>query len=207
MRKLLLASALLLSTGYAVQAADLIVMPEEVPVAASGSPSIYVQLLGGAALGLDVDFFENGFNDESYTMDTGLAAAATLGVMVMDNVAIEGDLYWTDRVFTTEPDYDLSTLSAMVNVKALLPVNEMFTLYGAVGVGYITYSVNPDGDDYGGWGYQLIAGVTAEVAENIALVGELRYQRGFGEIPMDGDDFYGIDAPTASALVGLKISF
>lgn len=207
MRKLILASAVLLSTGSVAQAADLIIVPDEVPIAAYASPSIYVQLLGGVALGLDVDFFEDGFNDESYTMDTGFAAAATVGVMVMDNVAIEGDLFWTDRVFTTEPDYDLSTLSGMVNVKAFLPVDEMFTIYGAVGVGYITYSVNPDGDDYGGWGYQLIAGATAEVAENIALVGELRYQSGFGEIPMDGDDFYGIEAPTASALVGLKFSF
>ena len=207
MRKLLLASALLLSTGYAAQAADLIVMPEEEPVAVSTSPSIYVQLLGGASLGLDVDFFEGGVNDENYTMDTGFAAAATLGVMVMDNVAIEGDLYWTDRVFTTEPDYDLSTLSAMVNVKAFLPLNEMFTVYGAVGVGHITYGVNPDEGTYSGWGYQLIAGATADLTENIAVVGELRYQSGFGEIAYDDDDFYGIKAPTASALVGLKISF
>jgi opacity protein-like surface antigen len=207
MRKLLLTSGLLLSTGYAAQAADLIIMPEEEPVAVSASPSIYVQLLGGAALGLDVDFFEDGINDESYTMDTGLAAAATLGVVVMDNIAVEGDLYWTDRVFTTEPDYDLSTLSAMINVKAFLPVNEMFTLYGAVGVGYISYGVNPDEGNYNGWGYQLIAGATADLTENIAVVGELRYQSGFGEIPFENDDRYGIEAPTASALVGLKFSF
>ncbi len=110
-------------------------------------------------------------------------------------------------MFTTEPDYDLSTLSAMVNVKAFLPLNEMFTIYGAVGVGHITYGVNPDEGTYSGWGYQLIAGATADLTENIAGVGELRYQSGFGEIAYDDDDFYGIKAPTASALVGLKISF
>lgn len=208
MRRLLLTSILLLSTGLSAHAADLIIVPDDVPLAPSASPSIYVQLLGGASFGLDVDFYEGGITDENYTMDVGPAFAATLGVMVLDNIAIEGDVLWTDRVFTDEPDYDLSTLSGMINVKAFLPVSDMFTLYGAVGVGYISYDVSPEDDDvYSGWGYQLIVGASAEVAENISVVGEFRYQDSFDVAPYQSDEFYGIKAPTATALVGLKLSF
>lgn len=208
MRKVLLTAALVLSSGCAVQAADLIIVPEGVPPAVVASPSIYVQLLGGAAVGLDVDFFEAGILDSSYEMDIGGAAAASIGVMVMENLAIEGDVLWTDRVFTTEPDYDLSTLSVMVNVKAFLPLADMFTLYGAVGVGHISYSVNPqDSGDYGGFGYQLIGGVSADVAENIAIVGEVRFQDTFSEAPDTDFDLFGIRAPTVSVLGGVKLSF
>ena len=49
--------------------ADLIVMPEECRLRARAARAFTCNF-SAAPTGLDVDFFEDGFNDESYTMDT-----------------------------------------------------------------------------------------------------------------------------------------
>ena len=207
MRKILLAAALVAAGTFGAHAADLMVAPEEPMMAPMvSSTSIYVQLLGGVAAGLDSKFYENDVLDEEYSMDAGAALAATLGVMVMDNVAIEGDLLWTDRAFTDNAD-DISSISAMINAKAFLPINEMFTVYGAAGVGFIKYAINPNDGNYSGFGYQLIAGASAQVADNIAVVGEARYQSTFSAAESDDNDGWSLEAPTLSLLAGVKIDF
>ncbi len=54
------------------------------------------------------------------------------------------------------------------------------------------------------WGYQLKAGVSAQVAQNIAVIGEVRYNNTFDTIDGDAD---GIQTGTTAVLAGLRFSF
>jgi len=185
-------------------AADLVV--DEVPMAPppSDSPSIYVQLLGGLAAGLDSTFC-GGIDCGDYPMDAGWAAAGTIGVVVMDGLSVEADVLAVSRDFT---DYGpLSSVSLMGNLKYTAAVTDTVSIYGAAGIGYIRYV--DDYEDYGfiysGLGYQLIAGAAVNVTDNVAVVGELRYQDTFGNALYEDDDTYSLDAPTAAAMIGIKL--
>jgi opacity protein-like surface antigen len=209
MKKILAAAAFLALGTAGAYAADLSAPVVEAPAPAAASPNIYVQLLGGAAFGLDSEFYNAGL-DENYTdgMDSGWAFGGSLGVMVMDNFAIEGDILHTARDYS---DYDggVSTTSLMINGKFIVPVSDGLDIYVGAGIGFITANDTFEGVDldYSGLGYQLIGGVAVKVADHISLVGELRYQDGFSPLSgTDGNDNT-IDPPVAAALVGLKFSF
>ena len=78
------------------------------------------------------------------------------------------------------------------------------SLYAAAGVGAILANDTYEGNDnnFTGFGYQLIGGVLVKVADQVALVVELRYQNSFS--PLE-DDY--IQDRRAAALVGVKIGF
>jgi opacity protein-like surface antigen len=214
MRKLLLAAALLAASTFGANAADLMVSaPQMAPMApASGGMSIYAQLLGGVALSGDLEVFDDGDLAYTDTFDPGWAVAGTVGVVVMDGLSAELDVLHTSRGDPTDPDDGLETTSFMGDLKYTAALNEMFSLYGAAGVGLIRIHEIEDADVpgeyfYSGFGYQLIVGASAQVTDNVALVGEFRHQDTFGAIDDEDFDDYSGQAGVNVFLAGLKVSF
>jgi opacity protein-like surface antigen len=172
--------------------------------------SIYVQLLGGAALGNTVTYndFPSGDPLEPDATKVGYAIAGTVGVVLKHGFSIEADVLDTHR------DQDGGTsayhsTSLMADLKYTLPVNDIFSLYAAAGLGYVWYGVtDPTGGNNptSGAGYQLIAGANAKVTRNISLVGEVRYQDTFNAnyLPLAIVDER---APTTAVLTGVKVGF
>ena len=199
--RLLVAALLLAASPVAAQAGD-IAMPQ------IGSGDFYVQVLGGAIAPSNIEFWESGLHDDFFYGRTGYAIAGTVGVIVLDNLAIEGDVLLTSRQGPYEYDAALDTVttaSAMVNAKAFLPLADMFTLYGAAGVGVIQTTTGWQA--YNGLGYQVIGGASAAVSDNVAIVGELRLQDTFGTATGVDYSYETLKGPTMTALVGVKLGF
>lgn len=141
---------------------------------------IYMQLLGGVVLERRVDYGvisndpDPGFNN----FNAGFAVAATAGVVVLGGLSLEADALYTQ----SDPNYYIvaSTTSLMANAKYTLALNDSFSVYAAAGVGMIWYyedQPSPGVDtEASGLGYQLIAGASAALTEDISLLGEVRYQ-------------------------------
>lgn len=210
LRAILLA-ATALGFASAAHAADLIV--DTAPASVDPSfvdSSIYAQLLGGVVGGLDVQWWEDGNDDGTTATDPGYAIAATLGVVVMDGVSLEADVLHTSRNSVDNGDDDIySTTSLMANAKYTLHLNDTFSVYGAVGLGYIWGTENWFGDDYNydGIGYQVIAGVGMKFTDNITGVAEYRFQNSLDHNNDVDDDTYGLSIPNSALLAGLKFSF
>lgn len=141
-------------------------------------------------------------------VDHGWGVGAAAGVRVFDNLLTDVDVF-----LAKHRDYgpglgDLETLSVMLNAKGAFALNDMFEVYGGVGVGGLYAYFDDNVAANCGWGpaYQLMIGVTAQVTENISLFGELRHQNTFGPIhtaPSGLDvNIGGVNA----ALVGIKLS-
>ena len=208
---LLLGASLTGSCGYAT-AADLAIAP--VVDAPPVQPSIYVQLLGGFTAALDVDYYLDVDTPLSLETDHGFVGPRRLGVVVMDGLSLEADVMYAKRGYTDPyPDDTSASISLMGNVKYTAALNDQFSAYGAVGVGFIKLGEYGAADDktydFEGAGYQFILGASMEVAQNTSLVTEVRYQNTFQPSDYTGDDGYPytVQAPTASALVGLKFGF
>ena len=210
MRKLIMAGGLVLASAVGAQAADLIVDEAVAPMDTTlVSSSIYVQLLGGVALQGDVDYYDD-YGDSltgSDTFEAGYSLAGTIGVVVMDGLSVEADAMYTSREYDGGGD-TFASASLMGNLKYTVPLNDMFSIYGAAGLGVIGYTLETkDTYNYGGLGYQLIAGVGAKLTDNITAIAEYRYQNTFDVAPWSEDDYYGIQAPTGTVLVGVKLAF
>jgi opacity protein-like surface antigen len=204
MKKLTIAIAAVALGVAGAQAADLIV-DEPAVVADPVVTGFYAQLVGGAALPGVIDYSSSG----EYDMDAGWGIGGTLGVTVMDGLSVELDVLHLSRTMSLYDYYDVATTSVMGNLKYTVDLNDTFSIYGAAGLGYIFVTETDDSNDAtyhgGGFGYQLIAGVGAKVAENITVIGEYRFQNTFNGSEQD----YGqtVDTPTSAVLVGAKLAF
>lgn len=204
--------ALLCSASTAAMAADLMVMPEPpvvVDTTMYDSP-IYVQLLGGVTLGMDATFYLGGALDALDPTQLGFAGAASAGIVVYDGLSVEADVLRTFRNEVAAGGDTYGTTSVMGNVKYTAHLNDMFSIYGAVGAGYIWVD-NYDGPpvdmmyNFGGFGYQAIAGVGVDFTDNLAGLLEVRYQDSFHDYDLGGTAT--LDLPTVSVLGGVKLSF
>ena len=209
MRSLLLGAAVVLASAVGVQAADLIV--EEAPVVADTSfvnSGIYFQLLGGVVQDLPVNYYENGSDDGDADTEFGYSFAATAGVVVLDGLSVEADVLYSARDYSYG-DETYSTLSLMANAKYTVELNDTFSIYGAVGLGYVwgTDAWSGNSADYGSFGYQVIAGVGAKLTDNISAVAEYRFQDTFDKSNFEGSGDYGLSIPVSTVLAGLKFSF
>ncbi|WP_423067334.1 outer membrane protein [Devosia sp. CN2-171] len=209
MRSLLLGAAVVLASAVGVQAADLIV--EEAPVVADTSfvnSGIYFQLLGGVVQDLPVNYYENGSDDGDADTEFGYSFAATAGVVVLDGLSVEADVLYSTREYSYG-DETYSTLSLMANAKYTVELNDTFSIYGAVGLGYVwgTDAWSGNSADYGSFGYQVIAGVGAKLTDNISAVAEYRFQDTFDKSNFEGSGDYGLSIPVSTVLAGLKFSF
>ena len=125
-------------------AADLIVMSDDAPDMSALNSQIYVQLLGGVALPHDVTFYLGTDVDAVDPTVPGYAVAGTLGVVVYDGLSVEADVLHTFRDEEADGGDTYATTSLMANLKYTAHLNDMFSVYGAVGVGHIWLS-NFDG--------------------------------------------------------------
>lgn len=212
MRNLMFAGALVLAGTAGAHAADLIVDPAPTPVDTSFTNSIYVQLLGGFVQDLDVTYFTNGVDSGPAETEVGYAIAGTLGVVVMDGLSLEADVLHSSREYSFASDDIYTTTSLMGNVKYTVDINDMFSVYGAVGLGYVwgneTWNNGNSSDDYGSFGYQLIAGVSAKFTDNISGVLEYRFQDTFDKSNYtSGPEDWGLSIPVSTVLAGVKLDF
>lgn len=210
MRSLFLGAAVVLAGAVGAQAADLII--DEAPVATDTSfvnSGIYFQLLGGVVQDLPVNYFENGSDDGDADTEFGYSFAATAGVVVLDGLSVEADLLYSTRDYSYDDEDTYSTLSLMANAKYTLHLNDTFSVYGAVGLGYVwgNEDWSSGSDDYGSFGYQVIAGVGAKLTDNITAVAEYRFQDTFDKSNYEGSGDYGLSIPVSTVLAGLKFSF
>lgn len=201
-----LAIGLLAATAVSsAMAADLIVeepvvVPDEVVLS-----GFYAQLLAGVALpGTQV--FEGSGSGE-WDLEWGPAAAVAVGVNVFDGLSVELDALYTNRAFDpADADGASSTLSVMGNLKYTFALADTFDVYVAAGSGYI-WETHLEDYDFGGWGYQLIVGAAFDVTENVALVGEYRFQDSFSPLENTDTPVWTHEVPKQVLLVGAKLSF
>lgn len=206
-RRALLLTAFALSFASASQAADLIVdEPGAAGVVEASNPSIYLQLLGGAVAGGEVNYF-NG-SDNIYEFDAGWALAGTVGVYVLEGLSLEGDVFATRREESSTPGNFVTSVSVMANAKYRLPVSDSVGVYAAAGLGLVTVDSLEIGTDYvySGPAYQLILGADVQVAGNVSIVGEVRYQDSLDFLESN-DTSVVLGAPTFAALAGVKFGF
>jgi len=190
-------------------AADLIV-DKAVDYATPAANGLYIELLAGVALPGTYEYTDP--DPYSYDIPLGGALAGVIGFDTgIGGLSVEGD------VFASQRDYDswtLTTATAMAALKYTVDLDDTFAIYGAVGLGgFYLHDEEQDGSDVWvdgvGLGYLLKAGVTAQVADDISLVGELRYANSFAPIEYvvpDSDTNTG-QAGVAAALVGIKLDF
>lgn len=213
MRSYVFAGAFALLGASAAQAADLIVdaAPPATVDAAYANSSIYVQLLGGVAQNLDVTYYQNGNDTGSSETEFGYAVAGTIGVVVMDGLSVEADVLHTSRDYGEADNGEFyTTTSLMGNLKYTIQLDDTFSVYGAAGLGYVWGTDEAPGykADYNGFGYQLIAGVSASLTDNITGLVEYRYQNQFDSSDnIDDGTGYGLEIPASTVLVGLRLSF
>ena len=209
MRRYLAVGVFTLLGSFAAQAADLIVVDDTGPIDTSlVNSSIYVQLLGGVALAGSGDSYDNGVYFLTTDIDAGYAIAGTFGVVVMDGVSVEADVLYTKRDFTGTDNTNSST-SVMGNLKYSAQLNDMFSVYGAIGVGLIGYEqvfVN-NALTQSGLGYQVIVGVGAKLTETISAIAEYRYQNTFDPVVSEEGSSVSYQIPTSAVLVGVKLAF
>jgi opacity protein-like surface antigen len=210
MRSILLASAVVLAGAVGAQAADLLV--EEAPAAADTSfvnSGIYFQLLGGFVQDLQITYYNGGEVSSEYDTDFGYSFAATAGVVVVEGLSIEADVLYTSRDYAYNDTDSYSTLSLMANAKYTVQLNDTFSVYGGVGLGYIwgTDDWSSGSASYDGFGYQVIAGLGAKLTDNITAVAEYRFQDTFDKSNYQGSGDYGLSIPVSTVLAGLKFSF
>jgi len=210
MRNFVFAGALVLAGSVGAQAADLVVNAAPAAVDTSlVNSSIYVQLLGGVVQGLDVTYFRDGADDGSWPTKMGYSFAATVGVVVIDGLSLEADVLHSSRQLDDPDEVTYSTTSLMGNIKYTLGINDMFSVYGAAGLGYVwgNETWNSGSQDYESFGYQLIAGVEARFTDNISGVLEYRFQDTFDKSNYVGPEDRGLSIPVSTVLAGLKLSF
>jgi opacity protein-like surface antigen len=220
MRHFILTAVAVVAMCGTAAAADLTVA--EVPAEAPAASSIngYVQLLGGWVIPNSMDYSTD-FLDFEGTVDfeAGWALGATFGLETpVDGLSLEVDVLrtWADGTEDDTGAGSLISTSLMANAVYSVDLNDTFSLYGGAGLGMIALEAVPEDEGLSesgtgsGAGYQVFAGVQADVAENVALTFEGRYQSSFDNIDLTADGSL-INVETefnrTSALVGLLFSF
>lgn len=196
-----------------VHAADLIVDEPAAAVVAPADHNIYALLYGGVALGGVINWYDDAgdfYEDYDYTPGWALGGAIGIGTGIA-GLSVEADVFHTHREYDGSGTYPVDTTSLMANLKYTLSLNDVFDVYAGAGVGgiHLNYVNGDPADVYSGWGlgYQVMVGASANVADNVAIFGELRYQNTFSPVTVDIDsDYYSLEVPTTAVLVGIKLS-
>jgi opacity protein-like surface antigen len=219
MRHFFLTAAAIVATCATAAAADLAVA--EAPAPAASSINGYVQLLGGWVMPNTLTSVPELSLVAATTVDfdAGWALGATFGLETpIDGLSVEVDVLrtWADTEgVSIETAGSLISTSLMANAVYSVDLNDMFSLYGGAGLGMIALEAAPDDETLpvgtgSGAGYQVFAGVQADVAENVALTLEGRYQSSFDNIEMSVDGLGTVgeqEFNRTSVLVGLLFSF
>ena len=155
------------------------------------------------------------------SLETGWAAFGTVGTHIAPNVRLEGELGYRSQSLGGRSDLSQTTL--MVNALFDVPVSDQLTLSLGGGLGYDwvdTGSGNRGllpGDD-AAFAYQLIAGLSYDISESVALTLNYRYTNAeFDDLHAEVDDVGGRPGAWAIAVndwdtvgtvsVGLRFGF
>lgn len=207
MNKLIMSTAAMLLLAAPAMAADLVVDPPIVPeVATSDWGQLYVELYGGAHF-----LGTSDYDGTQYDMDPGYAIGGAIGLLTpVPGLAFEIDVMATGSEYSEFDGEFLDTFSVMASAEYSLALNEMFEVYGALGLGAVNVHYHQDGNpsESDGWGagYQVAVGARAHVTEDVSLFSELKYQNTFAPVELF-DGTQDAQMPTLSALVGLRLSF
>lgn len=180
----------------------------ETPPPPPSHAGLYVLMFGGASLSGPADFYDiNNLTVGSAALDAGWAAGGAIGVHTpIEGVSVELDLLHSTRTASNVAGAALATTTLMVNAKYTLQVNEVFDIYAGVGVGGAAVNASGAGSFSGtGLGVQAMLGASANVAYNIALFGEARFQNVAAAVDIGPDVVAHI--PSVSLLGGVKFSF
>ncbi|WP_421761849.1 outer membrane protein [Devosia sp.] len=198
----LLAGAALVTLSGSAFAADLIVDEPAAMTTPAADTTLYFELLGGASLEGKLNYEGDGSDD----LQAGGAVAGVIGFGTgIEGLSVEADAFYTQRDYSdSSDDYTLKTGSLMADLKYTVNLNDSFAVYGAVGLGGVyLHDESSSGTVYvdsWGAGYLLKAGVTAKVADQISLVGEVRYTNSFDYIDEE-------QSGTTSVLAGVHFGF
>ena len=185
----------------AAQAADLIVDEAVMPMMAEpAGPSLYVQGLVGLSVTDSLEFS----GGPSFPLELGPAFGATLGINTgLGGLALEVDAMASMHEQTETSRYGTQTL--MINAKYSFTLTDGFDVFAGAGIG--AYGIIEDYDSGTGttWatGYQVMVGATYGLTDQLAIIGEYRYQNSFEPIDFDGDG----TLANSAVLTGLKLSF
>jgi opacity protein-like surface antigen len=138
---------------------------------------------------------------ESFELDEGLTYGAALGTSV-GPVRVEGGVTRLDTGFAGVIDADALnyTLTGYLD----LPVGENASVYGGVGLNYITAdaSIFGSGIDASGDGWHYAAGFAYRLNER--MIGEFQYRH--TDASLDADFIGDIDVETDEVSVGLRLA-
>lgn len=146
---------------------------------------------------------------DEYATEVGRAAGLAVGVETpIKGFAIELDLLWTEADLATDP-VTVTSISVMADLVYTLDLNETFGVYGGAGLGFIRLYDTFDGPttfDDTQLGYQVMIGAIANLTQNFAITGEVRWQDSFGTYANMFSPGHPVSYGTTSALVGIKVS-
>jgi len=208
-----LGAAALMTLSSGAFAADLVAPAKEAPQLADPvGTGFYVEVFGGAKLAGEVDYTPYaGCTDAPDALTAGLAYGGPLGVNPgISGLSVELDVLHASSAFTNDANTSIVTTSLMANAKYTFKLTDSFDVYGAAGVGAIHATSIWHTDTYvdaTAAGYQLIAGVGANITPNISLFGEYRFQDSFAPFPSTNPPQWDKQSfPTNVVLAGVKLS-
>ena len=145
------------------------------PAFAEDWGNFYAEVYGGAHTSGTSTYTTGGAGPFTSALDAGAAFGAAVGVGTpVPGLTLELDLMRTMSQYTGFPGSALDTTTLMVNAEYTIPLNELFEVYGAAGVGayYLFYNqiLAPVGTSAGfGVGVHVAVGGRVNVTENVAL--------------------------------------
>ena len=175
----------------------------------AGERTWYLSIEGGAAVGGNVSAaildgplcgllgFGPGCQPDA-SVESGWAALGAVGMRVMSNLRIEGEAGYRSQELGSRNDVTQTTV--MVNALFDIPLSEAFELSigGGLGFDWIDTGAGDRGPLLGSdsaFAYQLIAGLSYDIADNVELTLNYRYT------DADFEDLYAVvdGTPTGSA--------
>jgi len=181
-------------TGFA---ADLVVDPVAMAPAAETDWRPYVKAYGGATIPNSLEW-----NGNDFDVDAGWLLGGALGLQINENLAVELDGTYSASQYSNSGDA-LNGATLMANAVVSGPLSDQIAIYGGLGLGAVGGQY-----DGGDWGYaaggQVFVGVSFDVAENVSIFGEARYQAAFGLI---NDGVYDFAIQRTAVLGGVKLGF
>ena len=217
--------ALALLTGTAA-AADLYVPPVQPMMSAPSSVgNFYASIFGGAAFVNDFDFISSvDANPGAMSFDPGYSVDGAIGYDFGNGLSVEGQVGYLNAGIsgTVYDGNDLVTEGsasityAMLNAWYGIDLGGVTPFVGA-GLGVASLAVDADFTDFSTasiddtettWAAQIGAGLSVDVADNIAVTGRYRYMT-TGEVSLtDASNHQNTGSASASIVdAGLKLSF
>jgi opacity protein-like surface antigen len=173
------------------------------PVLAQGMPMIdnfFIQGYGGLRAGDNLNL--NGTpRDLNFGTAFGLSVGAGAGI---PGLTFDIDYMRTSANYTALGTA-LDSQSLMLDGVWNYNISNGFTVYGGAGIGLVgvTYAAADSGHAFG---YQLKAGVSAAITDQISWFAEYKYQQAIGDVSV-GMPAYPVEYASHSILGGLKLSF